>query len=72
MFFGGLDPNYTVLLFPDPGLEKPDFAVLEDIRSRVLLEMERVHTRNLERVQNHNFTVREIYSRRSLGVMASW
>ena len=37
-------------------------TVPEDVRSRVILEMEQVHTRNLEWVQNLDSTVREIYS----------
>ena len=67
VFFGDLDPNSTGLLFSDSGLEKPDLASLldtvpENVGRRVLLEIEEVNTRNLERVQNLDLTVREIYS----------
>ena len=82
--FGDLDPTYTGLFFSDSKLEKPDLTsimpdtVPEDIRSRVILAMEEVHTRNLERVQNLDFTVKEIYSivvglvNYGMEVMTSW
>ena len=49
--FGDLNPNYTGLLFPESRLEKPDLASLmdtvpEEVRRRVILEMEQVHARN--------------------------
>ena len=67
IFFGDLNPNYTGLLFPDSRLGKPDLASLldtvpENIGRRVLLKIEEVNTRNLERVQNLDSRVRDIYS----------
>ena len=54
--YGDLNPNYTGLLFLDSGLEKPDLASLfldsvpEEVKSRVLLTMEKCHTRSCERM----------------------
>ena len=76
----------ALALFQDSGSEKLDLASLmdavpEDIRGRVILKMEGVHTRNQERVHNLDSTVRGIYSIavglvndiwRSFGVTASW
>ena len=37
-------------------------TVPEDLRRRVLLEIEEVHSRNQKRMQNLDSTVRDIYS----------
>ena len=37
-------------------------TVPEDVQRRLLLEIEEVHTRNQERMQNLDSTVRDIYS----------
>ena len=66
--FGDLDPNYTGLLFPDSGLERPDLASLlpdslpEEVKRRVLLTIKESHTKYCERVQNLDSITRSLYT----------
>ena len=65
--YGDLDPSYTVLLFPDSGLETPGLesladSVPKDIKRRVLLAVKESHAKNCERVQNLDSIVRNLYT----------